>query len=43
MLCLWDLAKPTHPVSQVNVHQSEVLTCDWSKHEQVRMYVCVNG
>ena len=35
MLCLWDLAKPAHPVSQINAHQSEILACDWSKYEEV--------
>lgn len=35
MLYLWDLAKPAHPVSQINAHQSEILACDWSKYEEV--------
>ena len=35
MLCIWDLAKPVQPVSQINAHQSEVLACDWSKYEEV--------
>ena len=35
MLCIWDLTKPVHPVSQINAHQSEVLACDWSKYEEV--------
>ena len=34
-LCIWDLAKPNHPVSQINAHQSEILACDWSKYEEV--------
>ncbi|XP_065908344.1 peroxisomal targeting signal 2 receptor-like [Dysidea avara] len=48
MLCLWDLSKPAHPVSQVNVHQSEVLTCDWSKYDQFKLCTgavdgCIRG
>lgn len=34
-LRLWDSAHPPHSTASVHAHSGEVLSCDWSKYDQV--------
>ena len=35
ILKLWDI-RGTNPASAIKAHDSEVLSCDWTKYDQVR-------
>jgi peroxin-7 len=37
-LRLWDVRKPDIPINVIPAHNAEILTCDWSKYDQVILF-----
>lgn len=42
-LRLWDVRKPDFPINVIPAHNAEILTCDWSKYDQVKLFFSVFG